>query len=138
MRRPFCASWIDMPSPMPPNPCSAWCAMSLKFHSIWSGMLTLSVVMGWVSLVRHGRARPGHPRLSCIKQDVDARHKAGHDGARRSRPRPCLLHEVRPQRLAPVRDGGDLLFLQQDLGLLLHVGLEVGGEARLDVDEAHR
>jgi hypothetical protein len=28
---------------------------------------------------RHGRARPGHPRLSLSKQDVDARHKAGHD-----------------------------------------------------------
>jgi hypothetical protein len=29
---------------------------------------------------RHGGARPGHPRLSCFSfQDVDARHKAGHD-----------------------------------------------------------
>jgi hypothetical protein len=38
-------------------------------------------------LARHGRARPGHPRLfftasfvSQRKQGVDARHEAGHDG----------------------------------------------------------
>src|SRR6202171_3478339 len=32
-------------------------------------------------LSRHGRARPGHPRLFArnVKKDVDARHKAGHD-----------------------------------------------------------
>jgi type II restriction/modification system DNA methylase subunit YeeA len=29
---------------------------------------------------RHGRARPGHPRLADARQGVDARHKAGHDG----------------------------------------------------------
>jgi hypothetical protein len=31
---------------------------------------------------RHGRACPGHPRLFLLvcSQDVDARHKAGHDG----------------------------------------------------------
>ena len=29
---------------------------------------------------RHGRACPGHPRLFCGTKDVDARHKAGHDG----------------------------------------------------------
>src|SRR3954453_23556520 len=30
---------------------------------------------------RHGRACPGHPRsLSAASKDVDARHKAGHDG----------------------------------------------------------
>src|SRR5262245_59033736 len=29
---------------------------------------------------RHGRACPGHPRLPCCQKDVDARHKAGHDG----------------------------------------------------------
>jgi 3-oxoacyl-[acyl-carrier protein] reductase len=28
----------------------------------------------------HGRACPGHPRLSFRGEDVDARHKAGHDG----------------------------------------------------------
>jgi hypothetical protein len=34
------------------------------------------------------RARcPGHPRLTLrIRKDVDARHKAGHDGECRSRP----------------------------------------------------
>src|SRR5262245_47573515 len=31
-------------------------------------------------LHRHGRACPGHPRLDCSKEDVDARPKAGHDG----------------------------------------------------------
>jgi hypothetical protein len=31
-------------------------------------------------LVRHGRARPGHPRLPCCcGKDVDARDKPGHD-----------------------------------------------------------
>src|SRR5690349_18194837 len=30
-------------------------------------------------LLRHGRACPGHPRLFSQNQDVDARHKAGHD-----------------------------------------------------------
>jgi hypothetical protein len=29
--------------------------------------------------LRHGRACPGHPRLE-RRKDVDARHKAGHDG----------------------------------------------------------
>jgi protein ImuA len=29
---------------------------------------------------RHGRARPGHPRLDCDGIDVDARNKSGHDG----------------------------------------------------------
>jgi hypothetical protein len=33
-------------------------------------------------LSRHGRACPGHPRLAASQEkDVDARHKAGHDGA---------------------------------------------------------
>ncbi len=37
----------------------------------------------WTALAgegnRHGRARPGHPRLGDIGEGVDARHKAGHD-----------------------------------------------------------
>jgi hypothetical protein len=35
-------------------------------------------------LFRHGRARPGHPRLFLLRcsKDVDARHKAGHDERR--------------------------------------------------------
>jgi len=34
-----------------------------------------------MSLSRHGRACPGHPRLNerVVYKDVDARHKAGHD-----------------------------------------------------------
>ena len=30
----------------------------------------------------HGRAYPSHPRLALLahREDVDARHKAGHDG----------------------------------------------------------
>ena len=33
-------------------------------------------------LICHGRACPGHPRLYSwlSREDVDARHKAGHDG----------------------------------------------------------
>ena len=34
-----------------------------------------------IESLRHGRACPGHPRLSRCGTDVDARHKAGHDGA---------------------------------------------------------
>ena len=41
----------------------------------------------WAALAsladRHGRACPGHPRLSDAQQVVDARHKAGHDGVSR-------------------------------------------------------
>jgi hypothetical protein len=48
---------------------------------------------------RHGRACPGHPRLWAIginKEDVDARHKAGHDeeetgGLARTTETTCLL-----------------------------------------------
>jgi len=37
--------------------------------------------MPGLDLPRHGRAWPGHPRLvGSTKEDVDARHKAGHDG----------------------------------------------------------
>ena len=32
MRRPSLAIWIDMPSPMPPNPSSSWCASCRKFQ----------------------------------------------------------------------------------------------------------
>ena len=36
-----------------------------------------------MTLSRHGRACPGHPRLLLLmgRKDVDARHKAGHDDA---------------------------------------------------------
>src|SRR5215467_13135594 len=39
-------------------------------------------VFSAILIVRHGRACPGHPRLLCrsVYKDVDARHKAGHDG----------------------------------------------------------
>ena len=44
------------------------------FASLKSGPFTLAHPH------RHGRACPGHPRLcGTMKQDVDARHKAGHD-----------------------------------------------------------
>src|SRR6187399_977520 len=39
-----------------------------------------SSVMRRLSIPRHGRAFPGHPRLTLSgPKDVDARHKAGHD-----------------------------------------------------------
>src|SRR5439155_26416264 len=39
---------------------------------------------------RHGRARPAHPRLfrRAPHQDVDARHRAGHDAVRLISPAP--------------------------------------------------
>jgi hypothetical protein len=45
---------------------------------------------GWRGVIlaafstRHGRARPGHPRL-CNKEGVDARDKRGHDGVKLSK-----------------------------------------------------
>src|SRR5215831_18338132 len=36
------------------------------------------VLSDMLGFLRHGRACPGHPRL--VYKDVDARHKAGHDG----------------------------------------------------------
>ena len=35
---------------------------------------------GEINLVRHGRARPGHPRLGRRAKDMDARDKPAHDG----------------------------------------------------------
>jgi hypothetical protein len=45
-----------------------------------------------IASIRHGRARPGHPRLGVVKKDVDARHKAGHDDKRA----PDQLNEASP------------------------------------------
>src|SRR5947199_5615800 len=39
MRRPSGAIWIDMPSPMPPNPSSRWWLSSLKFQVIGPPLL---------------------------------------------------------------------------------------------------
>jgi hypothetical protein len=46
------------------------------------------------SVNRHGRARPGHPRLSCFdsaSEDADVRHKAGHDDKTHSQ----MQHDAR-------------------------------------------
>src|SRR2546421_8784114 len=48
-------------------------------------------------------------------------------GASRARERP--LHELRPQRLAPVGDGRDFLLFEQDLGVLLHIRPQVRRKA---------
>src|SRR5438874_1246286 len=119
MRRPSLAIWIDMPSPIPPKPSSSWWAMSLKFHSIWSGMhLSINVMLA-------------------IRKVVDGRDKPGHDEIGLG-PRPGLLHEIRAQRFIPIGDRGDLFLPQQDLGLLLHVGLQVRRETGIDIHRAHR
>jgi hypothetical protein len=39
------------------------------------------VTMQITAAVRHGRACPGHLRLSFLNEDMDARDKRGHDGA---------------------------------------------------------
>ena len=62
----------------------------------------------------------------------------GEGGADITPPERARFHEVRPQRLAPVRDGVDLLVLEQDFRLLLHIGLEVAGEAGVDLDPRQR
>src|SRR5215831_7683610 len=57
---------------------------------------------------------------------------------RQSSPRLRLGHEVRPQRLAPIGDGGNDPRFQKDFGLLLHVGFEVARKARVDIDSGER
>ncbi len=39
-----------------------------------------AVCHGEINLVRHDRARPGHPRLGRRAKDMDARDKPAHDG----------------------------------------------------------
>jgi uncharacterized protein YndB with AHSA1/START domain len=54
---------------------------------------------------RHGRACPGHPRLTC-SQDVDARHKTGHDVDRVTSPaRPASPATERWPRAQPWSSG---------------------------------
>src|SRR5215204_5692260 len=55
-----------------------------------------------------------------------------------SRAHARLLHEIRPQCLAPVGNGGNLLLLEKNLRLLLHVGIQIGGEAGVHVDGGER
>src|SRR5262245_27039608 len=45
--------------------------------------------------------------------------------------RACLLEKFSAKRLAPVRHRLDFVFLQEDFGLLLHVGHEIGRPSRL-------
>jgi hypothetical protein len=47
---------------------------------------------------------------------------------------PRAIHEIRTQRRVPIGNGADLLILQQDFRLLLHVGLEISGETGADLD----
>src|SRR5262245_61452359 len=51
---------------------------------------------------------------------------------------PRRLHEVGAQCLAPIGDGGDLLLLQEHLGVLGHIAAEIRGEAGIDVDGGQR
>src|SRR5216684_1849811 len=90
MRRPSGAIWIDMPSPMPPNPSSAWCAMSLKFQ-----------VTGWYEPVCNGAFSA--TAMWCSLGVVD---QGGIRLGARLRP------QVRAQRLLPVGDGGNLFLAQ--------------------------
>src|SRR5258708_27786373 len=46
--------------------------------------------------------------------------------------------QIAAQRLLPVRDGGDQLLPQQDVGLLAQIGLEAGRRARIDLDQRQR
>ena len=62
----------------------------------------------------------------------------GDSGRRYYAARAGAFHEIGPQRLGPVRDGVDLLVLEQDFRLFLHIGLEVAGEAGADLDARQR
>src|SRR5688500_15070039 len=115
--------------------------MSLKFHSIWSGIVvSINVMPGLVPGIHVfdgcyliSRGWPGTRAFTLAFDELcPAMTEIG------LRPRPRLLHEIRPQRLAPVRDRGDLLLPEQDLGLLLHVRLEVRREARVHIDVRER
>jgi hypothetical protein len=46
-----------------------------------SASIRMKARSGDILFLRHGRACPGHPRLYLMDaiEDVDARHKAGHD-----------------------------------------------------------
>src|SRR3954470_4960427 len=87
------------------------------------GFLAIRVSVAWVRV----KALPD--RLSKKIPLPAERERAQREDRSTSGGGARLRHEVRPQRLAPIRDGVDLLFAQQDLGLLLHVGLEIRREA---------
>src|SRR5713101_4511296 len=131
MRRPSGAIWIDMPSPMPPNPSSAWCAMSLKFQVTgWyepgcSGLFSATAMWCSLGVVDQGGISVISPAM---------KWRRGQHRPLRVRLRP----QVRAQRLLPVRDGGNLFLALENLGIPLQVGHEVGGKARVDLHAPER
>src|ERR1017187_10831326 len=122
MRRPSLAIVMDMPSPMPPKPPRSFCASSLKFQvmgsPVWiSGLLAAAIQVSGACRCR-GKAGAGAPASRLVDNGL------GHG----------LLEELGAQRLAPIRDRLDFLFLEKDFGLHLHVGLDVRRPARSDLD----
>src|SRR5215813_12475030 len=81
-------------------------------------------------------------RLSPYREDRPDSRSASPPRALRVKLTLCpdarLVHEIRSQHLAPIRDGGDFLLLEQNLRLLLHVGDEVLREARVHIDRRQR
>src|SRR5689334_15277684 len=116
-----------MPSPMPPKPPRSFCASSLKFQVVGSALLLSGLVavdihvsVAWLC----GKAGAVAP---AVVTTMGTRPSSAVSGA-------CLLEEFSTQRLAPVRHRLDLVFLQENFGLPLHVGHEVGWPSRLDFD----
>src|SRR2546421_9771761 len=95
MRMPFTVAWeklttgpdkscaVPMTISVGDTPCCASAGVAMNNASVATAMYFM-VAFSRYRYLRHGRVYPGHPRLdhwSNLK-DVDARHKAGHDGLR--------------------------------------------------------
>src|SRR5450755_2939056 len=126
MRRPSLAIVMDMPSPMPPKPPRSFWASSLKFQvmgsPVWvNGLLAAGINVSGACRCR-GKAGADAPAPRLVDNGL------GH----------CLLEEFGAQRLAPIRNRLDFLFLEQDFRLHLHVGLDVCRPAGSDLDAGKR
>src|SRR5882672_12659463 len=113
MRRPSLTICTAMPSPMPPKPPRSFWASSLKFQVVGSpvwvrGLLAVGIRVSG-SGGRRGKAGADAPAPRLIDDALGAR----------------LLEEIGAQRLAPIRYRLDLVFPEQDFGLLLQVGNDV-------------
>src|SRR5262249_60347649 len=75
-------------------------------------------------------------RVTVVRRWRSALGGTGEGGGAASPSR--LGPQVRPQRLVPIGNGGNLLLAQQHLGVLLQARHEVGREARINLDLSQR
>ena len=80
---------------------------------------------------RHGRACPGHPRLGCFTEDVDARDKPAHDVDTNERNqhygRQLILCTGAPERLVHglSTDSEPLLLVEADGAMIVLVDVQI-------------